>query len=1151
MSARIYDPAFPDDDVVGTLDDGDKVRSKEASREARALQTAIFNSVNFSSIATDANGVIQIFNVGAERMLGYTAAEVMNKITPADISDPQEVIARAEALSVELGTPITPGFEALVFKASRGIEDIYELTYFRKDGSRFPAVVSVTALRDPQDAIIGYLLIGTDNTARKQAEEALVKAGALQSAIFNSANFSSIATDANGVIQIFNVGAERMLGYTAAEVMNQITPADISDPQEVIARAKALSVELGTPITPGFEALVFKASRGIEDIYELTYIRKDGSHFPAVVSVTALRDAQDAIIGYLLIGTDNTARKQVEEERKKLDQRLRDQQFYTRSLIESNIDALMTTDPSGIITDVNKQMEALTGCTRDELIGAPFKNYFTDPERAEAAIKRVLSEKKVTNYELTARARGGKQTVVSYNATTFYDRDRTLQGVFAAARDVTERNRLDQVLQEKNVELESAKSVAEQANLAKSDFLSSMSHELRSPLNAILGFAQLMESDSQSPTPSQKESIAQILVAGWHLLNLINEILDLAVIESGTVSLSGESVSLDEVMLECRAMMEPQAHQRGISMTFPQFDNPCFVSSDRTRLKQILINLLSNAIKYNKVRGTVVVDYTVSGPDRIRIHIKDTGAGLRPEKLEQLFQPFNRLGQEAGGEEGTGIGLVVTKRLVELMGGAIGVDSTVGAGSVFWIELISVAAPQLAVEGGEAAAPHVPHGARLRTLLCVEDNPANLKLVEELIARRPDLRLLTAVNGTLGIELARASQPEMILMDVNLPDISGIEAMKILRDDPITAHIPIVALSANAMPRDIRKGLEAGFFRYLTKPIKVNEFMDTLRMALEFAEQRAAEEGRRSDMDGFTLAGKVTVEPPPPPTARTTGRRILLAEDHPVNQEVARQILQRLGHHVVVAADGHAALAALEQSGRGAFDLVLMDLQMPVMGGLEATAAIRNAERASGTHLPIVALTAHAMQGDRERYLEAGMDGYVTKPIDGVELTRVIDQLVPPDAAPGTVPAAAVPVAPFAAGRPAFDERVVRARVGENARLFEKMTRLFLEDCPARMRAMRRAIAAGDGEALREPAHALHGAAANFAAAPVVEAARELELQGKNGDLSQSLAAYDVLTREMQRLRQALGRASVRPRTTAHRHGLRKQGHEQPLSRRR
>src|SRR3954463_7774998 len=246
-------------------------------------------------------------------MLGYTASEVMNQITPADISDPQEVIARAAALSLELATPITPGFEALVFKAARGIEDIYELTYIRKDGSRFPAVVSVTALRDDQSAIIGYLLIGTDNTARKQAEEALLKAGALQNAIFNSANFSSIATDAKGVIQIFNVGAERMLGYAAIEVVNKITPADISDSQEIVARARALSIEVGTEITPGFEALVFKASRGIEDIYELTYIRKDKSRFPAVVSVTALRDAQDAIIGYLLIGTDNTARKLVEE----------------------------------------------------------------------------------------------------------------------------------------------------------------------------------------------------------------------------------------------------------------------------------------------------------------------------------------------------------------------------------------------------------------------------------------------------------------------------------------------------------------------------------------------------------------------------------------------------------------------------------------------------------------------------------------------------------------------------------------------------------------------------------------------------------------------------------------------------------------------
>jgi CheY-like chemotaxis protein len=368
-----------------------------------------------------------------------------------------------------------------------------------------------------------------------------------------------------------------------------------------------------------------------------------------------------------------------------------------------------------------------------------------------------------------------------------------------------------------------------------------MSHELRSPLNAILGFAQLMDSDRQSPTPSQKESIAQILDAGWHLLSLINEILDLAVIESGKLSPSLERVSLDEVMIECQAMMEPQAQQRGIKMTFPHVETPRFVSSDRTRLKQVLINLLSNAIKYNRLQGTVVVDYSVSGPDRLRIDIKDTGEGLAPDQLAQLFQPFNRLGREAGGEEGTGIGLVVTKRLIELMGGAIGVESTVGAGSVFWIELILVGAPQVVAgsEGPANATPPVLRGGRLRTLLCVEDNAANLKLVEQLIARRPDLLLLTAVNGALGIEIARVSQPEVILMDINLPDISGIEVLKILREDVTTAHIPVVALSANAMLRDIEMGMKTGFFRYLTKPIRVNEFMEAVGAALEFAEQRA------------------------------------------------------------------------------------------------------------------------------------------------------------------------------------------------------------------------------------------------------------------------------------------------------------------------
>jgi PAS domain S-box-containing protein len=664
-----------------------------------------------------------------------------------------------------------------------------------------------------------------------------LKAGALQDAIFNSANFSSIATDADGVIQIFNVGAQRMLGYDPKDMVNKLTPASISDAQELIERAASLSSEFGTAIRPGFDALVYKAVRGIEDIYELTYIRADGTRFPALVSVTALHGADGKVIGFLLIGTDNTARKQVEAEQALLDQRLRDQHFYTRSLIESNMDPLITTDPRGMISDVNQQMAMLTGRTRDELIGAPFKSCFTEPQRAEEAIARVLHESKVTNYELTALARDGTQTVVSFNATTFHDRDRKLRGVFAAARDVTERKHFEHALQESNVALQAAREAAEKANRAKSEFLSSMSHELRTPLNAVLGFAQLMASEVPPPAPRQQRSIDQILKGGWYLLRLINEILDLSMIEAGKVTMSQESMSINDVLQDCKGMIEAQATKRGIAMTFPGFDEVFYVHADRTRIKQVMINLLSNAIKYNGIGGAVVVQCANSGEGRVRISVKDTGAGLSADQLAQLFQPFNRLGQQDSVEEGTGIGLVVTKKLVELMGGQIGVDSVVGAGTVFWVEFAASAPPALvldnidedALERRQAASRASGHQP---TMLYVEDNPANLALVEQLIARRGDLKLLTAIDAPLGIELARAYLPDVILMDINLPGISGYTARKLLRDDPATAHIPVLALSANAMPRDIEKGLEAGFFRYLTKPIRVQEFMSALDVAL-------------------------------------------------------------------------------------------------------------------------------------------------------------------------------------------------------------------------------------------------------------------------------------------------------------------------------
>ena len=548
-----------------------------------------------------------------------------------------------------------------------------------------------------------------DDAADRQRQ--LLKTGALQHAILKSASFSSIATDESGVIQIFNTGAERMLGYPAHEVIGRLTAADLADRQELVERAGALSAESAMFVGPGFEALVHKAARGVEDVFELTCRCKDGSRLPVLLSVTALQDADGAVIGYLLIGTDNTLRKRVQ----------------------------------------------------------------------------------------------------------------------------AQQLRLAEVLQQSHRDLTVAKLAAERANQAKSDFLSSMSHELRSPLNAILGFAQLIETGVPAPSPAQRESVDQILQAGWYLLKLINEILDLALIESGKLSLSPEPISLAEVLADCEAMIEPQARQAGIRLGFSSPGEDLVVKADRTRVKQVMINLLSNAIKYNRSAGRVDVRCQEVAAGRIRISVHDTGPGLHADELAQLFQPFNRLGQESGAHEGTGIGLVVSKRLTELMGGRIGADSEPGVGSVFWFELQATAPAELAPGADEvppapAAVPAA--GAVPRTLLCVEDNPANLLLIEKLIARRADLRLLSASDGQRGIELARSARPDLILMDINLPGIDGLTALGLLRSDPATAHIPVIALSANAMRSDIERGLAAGFFRYLTKPLQVGEFTLTLDLAL-------------------------------------------------------------------------------------------------------------------------------------------------------------------------------------------------------------------------------------------------------------------------------------------------------------------------------
>ena len=800
--------------------------------------------------------------------------------------------------------------------------------------------------------------------------EAHLKAADLQRAILNSANFSSIATDAKGVIQIFNVGAERMLGYAASEVINVITPADISDPQELIARARRLSLELGTDIAPGFEALVFKASRGIEDIYELTYIRKDGSRFSAVVSVTALRDDAGTIIGYLLIGTDNTARKQIEEERTKLDQRLRDQHFYTRSLVESNIDALMTIDPRGIITDVNKQTEALTGCTRDELIGAPFKNYFTDADRAEAAIRRVLDEGKVTNYELTARARSNNLTVVSFNATTFHDRDRVLQGVFAAARDMTELKQFEAALKAKNAELEDASRM-------KSEFLANMSHELRTPLNAIIGFSEVLKDGLMGDlTDQQRGFIGDIFSSGKHLLSLINDILDLSKVEAGKMLLDLEPVQVGSLLSNSLSIIREKAAARSVRLEtvvsegIPSFD------ADARKVKQIVYNLLSNAVKFTPVGGEITLRASVvpreqvgivSGPwagraapladstftEFLELEVGDTGIGISVDALPMLFQPFSQIDSGLARRfEGTGLGLALVKLLAELHGGTVAVASAVGEGSSFtvWIPLRSgdaavdaASAAPAAPDSGVASRPAASTRIIGTIALVVESDVKSADLIRVQLESE-GFHVLHADNGASALRLAREHAVSLVTLELILPDMDGWELLTQLKALPELARVPVVVVSIVA---DRNRGLALGAAAVLQKPIARKELVDALLTL-----------GLVPLVDGRTL-------------------RVLVVDDDPAAVELVAIRLQHVVTSVERAYGGREAIRAVQ---RRIPDVIVLDLMMPDGDGFEVVEALRKDPHTA--RIPIIVMTAMHVTAEHR----AKLNGYVTSVLGKTEL---------------------------------------------------------------------------------------------------------------------------------------------------------------------
>ena len=739
-------------------------------------------------VVTTADRTIVRWTSGAERIFGYSAEEALGNNMWSLISLPDQAEADRD-IGRRLGESGSCDYESLRRK---------------KDGSLIYIDASSVAIPDARGAVRYIVSSARDRTQHKAMRDAQLMEVKFRN-VFESTPDSIIVTNLTGTIVLANTQAERLFGYKSNALVGQRI--------EVLLPQRFRAAHVGHR-TRYFEQ---PRPRTMGAGLDLHGVRQDRTEFPVEISLSPIQTEAGAFV--------ISAIRDVSE-RKKAEQKF-------RGLLESAPDAIVIVNQGGEIVLVNSQTEQIFGYPRAELLGKkievliPARYGGQHPALRRGFVGQPRPRSMGAGLELHGLRRDGTEFPVEISLSPLETEDGML--VSSAIRDITDRKRIEQALNEQKFELE-------RANLAKDRFLTSMSHELRTPLNAILGFSQLLANEALPSTTEQKRAfVHNIVTAGKHLLTLIDEILDLAKIESGNMSLSLEPVRLAPVLADAVAMLDEQAARRGIRIVHPE-TGPAVVRADHTRLRQIVLNLLSNAIKYNRRDGVVVLNVTATAQSA-RISVQDTGAGLDAQQLEALFQPFNRLGQEAGAEEGTGIGLVVTKRLVELMGGTLGISSTVGVGSVFWIELPALAPAAAPARAGDPSAPLAPFAPSAAAgggaaILYIEDNPASMRLIEDAIGFRADLRLLTAVDAPQGIALAIGQQPALILMDINLPGMSGHEAKKALAADARTAHIPVIALTANAMRGEIRSAMAAGFFRYLTKPVDLDDLYAAIDAAL-------------------------------------------------------------------------------------------------------------------------------------------------------------------------------------------------------------------------------------------------------------------------------------------------------------------------------
>jgi len=759
-------------------------RRKSAEANLRKLSVAVEQSP-VGVLITDLEAVIEYANPTLLGYYGYRLEEVLGQTPRLFRTDGAD-----ETFYQQLWATIRAG------NTWQG-----EFRNRRKDGGLLWIATSITPIKDPGGRVSHFLCLCEDIGARKVAElEAIESRRRLADAQRLAGLGSWEYAPASGAM-IWSETTYAIFGHDPAAFQPTFPGFRAAIHPDDRAAFDEVHCRLGENDTGDVLVRINRPDGSIRSLQARTHFRAASPDQPA------------RMVGTLL---DVTEREKANANRD-----------LFRRLVDDAGQAIRISEPDGRIVFVNQAYLTLTGYRREEIEGQPYTGFLADlGSPAARAVAEAYAQLRNWTGLLDIRRADGSHFTSLCNVGVVLDQRGHAQFLFTIFSDYSPEI-------ERQRELSAARDAAEAASQAKSAFLANMSHELRTPMNAILGFSQFLEMD-HSLTASQRDSVLTIYQAGRHLLDLINEILDLARIEAGRIDLSIESVPVEPVLTECLDLIAPLAQERGIALMRRTAEPGLAARADRLRLKQVLVNLLSNAIKYNRPNGSVQVLAFRTGPETLRLTVNDTGRGIAPERIKDLFIPFNRLGAEYTETEGTGIGLALSRRIVEAMNGGIGVDSAPSQGSSFWIELRAEPPDPSRADALPATLVATPDDRSVTaTVLYVDDDPVNLKLLEQVFATLPHLRLVTAPTPGLGLDLARLRRPDLILLDINLPGMDGCEVLARLRADPQTRPIPVAAVTALAMARDIERGLEAGFNAYLTKPIDIPLLLETVRSLIQ------------------------------------------------------------------------------------------------------------------------------------------------------------------------------------------------------------------------------------------------------------------------------------------------------------------------------